>query len=196
MAADSPRLHVAVHLPPVISFSGPEEPYLEVRVTSDFPEPIIIPLKRSRLWPQHIRPALILTNARTGKGEHIPCCDTWYTGPPIPKMSEEHRVYFLGLQPSKMTTVRVSYRPFDEPYSYGKTKDDMYERMDMMLLIGMQWLKVVEEYEIRNEDGLSEVYMVGDLEEILGRGDEGEEWKEDGICEVVAGEKYGFRVVA
>lgn len=51
LATSPPRLHLTVNLPPVISFSSVEEPQLEVRMTLEYSQPVIIVLKRSCLWP-------------------------------------------------------------------------------------------------------------------------------------------------
>ena len=47
LAKSPPRLHVTVNLPPMISFTSVEEPQLEVRMTLEYSQPVIIVLKRS-----------------------------------------------------------------------------------------------------------------------------------------------------
>lgn len=73
----------------------------------------------------------------------------------------------------------------------------MHLRMGYVLVIGMQWLKEGEEYEMGIQPaGITEGFMRGDLSEILEREEDGAAWRDDGAFEVVAGEKCRFRVEA
>ena len=200
MSPPHPHLHVTAALPSTIAFSSPEVPYLEIGITSQHNEPVIIQINRSRLWPHHRSPALTLNNVRTGEKEYIPHCDPTVSGPVLP-IAKENRGGFLQLRPYETSVVKVNYRPFDEPYDYDnpRYKDleyDMPKRMKMMMVIGMQWLRAGEEYDLSIQSGVFEGFMKGDLNELLEHEGANVEWRQDGYCKVVPGEKCRFRVEA
>ncbi len=116
-----PRLHVTVHLPPVISFSSIEEPQLEIQMTLQHSLPIIIALKQRRLWPLHLQSAIILTHTSSGRQEYVSRVDAPTNVPPIPRLTQGHNDDFVTLQPGEESVVRVSFRPYDEPYDYGRS---------------------------------------------------------------------------
>ena len=62
-------------------------------------QPIITVLKRSRLWPLHLRNALTLHNTSTGQQEHLPRVDAPFRSTPIPPLDAEHKDAFAGLKP-------------------------------------------------------------------------------------------------
>lgn len=191
-----PRLHVTVNLPPVISFSSVEEPQLEVRMTLEYSQPIIIVLKRSRLWPLHLQSALTLHNVSSKQQEYLPRVDAPLRGQPIPPLDAEHKEAFVGLKPGQTSVVSVSFRPYNEPYDYNKMKDGGIERYKMLFPIGMQFLTVGECYEIGIQGGCTEEYMLGDMNDIVGEG-KSLEWAPAGdLVEVVPGEQCQFRVTA
>lgn len=188
---------MTANLPPIISFSSAEEPELEIRITLENSQPIIVALKRSRLWPLNLQSALTLHYASSGRQEYLPRVDTWRSYPPLPRLTPEHKDEFLGLRPGETSIVRVSFRPHDEPYDYEKLKDKGMERYRMLFPIGMQFLKAGEEYEIGVQQVQPEGYMIGDLEEIMSEDGEGSVWKQaDGVLEVIPGEGCRFRVEA
>ena len=191
-----PRLHVTANLPPVISFSNASSPQLEVRMTLEYAQPIIIVLKRSRLWPLHLRSALTLHNVHSGQQEYLPRVDAPLRNAPIPPLDTKHKEAFVGLKPGQTSVVGVSFRPYGEPYSYDKMKDHGVERYKMLFPIGMQFLTVGECYEIGIQGGCTEAYMLGDMDDIIGKG-KSLEWAPAGdLVEVVPGEKCQFRVTA
>lgn len=193
----APRLHVTAHLPPVISFSSIEEPQLEMQITFQYSRPIIIALKQSRLWPLHLRSALTLNHASSGRYEYVPRVDAPTNGPPTPRLTKEHKENFLGLQPGEKSVVKVSFRPYDEPYDYESVKDKGIDKYRMLWPIGMQFLKPGEEYEVGVGQVQNHAYMIGDLEEIVAEAAGGAEWKSaEGSLEIIAGEKCRFRVEA
>lgn len=190
-----PRVHVTAHLPPIISFSSIEEPQLKMHMTLQYPQPIILALKQSRLAPLHYRSALTLNHASSGRHEYIPRVDVPSSGPPVPKMTREHMDSFLGLRPAETSIVQVSFRPHDEPYDYEKMKGRGIDKYRMILPVGMQFLKSGEDYEIGVGQVQNHVYMIGDLEEIVAEAGGGAEWKPaEGSLEIIAGEKCTFRV--
>ena len=87
--------------------------------------------------------------------------------------------------------VEVPFRPYDKPYPFSQRREDRY---DGIFPFGMQHLAIGEEYEIGFREG-EERYMVGDLEEMVGR-EQGTPWKYGGAAELVVGEKCCFRVEA
>ena len=197
LANSPPRLHVTVNLPPVISFSSVEEPQLEVRMTLEFLRPVIIVLKRSRLWPLHLYSALTLHNSSSGQQEYLPRIDAPLPNPPIPPLDAEHKEAFVGLKPGLTSVVTVSFRPYKEPYNYKQMKDGGIERYKMLFPIGMQFLTVGELYEIGIQGGCTEQYMLGDMDDIVGEEGKSVEWAPTGdLVEVVPGEKCQFRVTA
>jgi len=195
--ASSPRLHVTAYLPPVISFSSVEEPHLEIRITLEHSQPIILALKRSHLWPLHLHCALILQHASSGQQEYLPRLDAPRSDPPLPPLTAEHKDEFVGLTPGETTVVCVSFRPYSEGYDYEKMKDQGAERYKMLFPLGMQFLKPEEVYEIGVQDGYTESYMLGDLDQLAGENDERVTWTPaDASAEVIPGEKCRFRVIA
>ena len=77
-----------------------------------------------------------------------------------------------------------------------RLKNRGVERYKMLFPIGMQFLSVGGRYEIGVQGGCKEVYMLGDLDEIVGEG-KSVEWKPaGGLVGVVPGEKCRFRVTA
>ena len=198
MAASNsrPELLVTAQLPPVISFSSSDKPQLEVHVTLRYSQPIIIALKQSTLWPLHHCSALSLHHIGTGKEEYLPRIDAKTRGPPIPRLTQEAKDDFVGLRPGQTSVVRVSFRPYDEPYDYEKSKDKGVEKYRMMFPVGMQFLKPGEEYEIGIGQVQPHQFMVGDLNAIVTEAD-GAVWKpNEETAAVVAGEKCRFRVEA
>ena len=192
-----PQLHVTVRLPPVISFSSIEVPQLEMHIKLQYSQPIIIALKRSRLWPLHLQSAIVLTHASSGRQEYVPSVDAPIRSPPIPRLAQEHKDEFLSLRPGETSVVRVSFRPYGEPYDYEKLKDKGAERYRMIFPIGMQFLKIEEEYKIGVGQVLNHAYMLGDLEGIVAETAEGSEWNPaEGTLDIVAGEKCRFCVEA
>ena len=87
-STSAPRLHVTAHLPPVISFSSIEEPQLEMHMTLRYSQPIIVALKQSRLWPLHLRSALTLNHANSGRYEYISGVDAPTNGPLIVRLTK------------------------------------------------------------------------------------------------------------
>ena len=196
LATSPPRLHVTVNLPSVISFSSVEEPQLEVRMTIEYLQPVIIVLKRSRLWPLHLQSALSLHNVSSGQQEYLPRVDAPLRDPPIPPLDAEHKEAFVGLKPGQTSVVTVSFRPYKEPYDYEKMKDGGIDRYKMLFPIGMQFLSVGECYEIGIQGGCTEEYMLGNMDDIVGEG-KSVEWTPAGdLMKVVPGEKCQFRVTA
>lgn len=196
LTSSPPRLHVTANLPPVISFSSASSPQLSVRMTLSHSQPIIIVLKRSRLWPLHLQSALTLHNTSSGQHEYLPRVDAPLRNAPIPPVDAEHKEEFVGLKPRQTSVVSVSFRPYDEPYEYEKMKDCGVERWKMLFPIGMQFLRVGECYEIGVQGGCKEAYLLGDLDEIVGEG-KSLEWTPAGdLVEVVPGERCRFRVTA
>lgn len=181
----------------MISFSSASSPQLEVRMTLEYPYPIIIVLKTSRLWPLHLRSALTLHNVSSGQQEYLPRVDAPLRNAPIPPLDAEHKEEFVGLKPGQTSIVSVSFRPYDEPYEYEKMKDRGGARYKMLFPIGMQFLTVGECYEIGIQENCTEAYMLGDLDEIVGEG-KSLEWAPAAgdLVEVVPGEKCRFRVTA
>ena len=117
LATSPPRLHVTVNLPPVISFSSVEEPQLEVRMTLEYLQPVIIVLKRSRLWPLHLHSALTLHNVGSRQQEYLPRVDAPLRDPAsIPPRDAENKEEFVGLKAGQRSVVTVSFRPYDERY--------------------------------------------------------------------------------
>ena len=145
-------------------------PQLEVRMTLEYPQPIIIVLKRSRLWPLHLRSALTLHNTSSGQRDYLPRVDAPFRNVPIPPLDIEHKDEFLGLKPGQTSVVSVSFRPYNEPYEYKKMKDRGVERYKMLFPIGMQFLSVGGCYEIGIQGGYTEAYMPGDLDAIVEEG--------------------------
>lgn len=196
LATSPPRLHVTVHLPSTISFTGVEEPQLEVRMTLEYLRPVVMVLKKSRLWPLHLHSALTLRNVSSGQQEYLPRVDTAFRDPPIPLLNAANKDAFVGLKPGRTSVVTVSFRPYDEPHKFDEMKDSGIERYKMLFPIGMQFLSVGETYEIGIQEGCREEYMLGDLNEIVERG-RIIEWTPAGdLMEVVPGEKCQFHVIA
>ncbi len=196
LATSPPRLHVTVKLPSVISFSSVEEPQLEVRMTLEYLQPVIIVLKRSCLWPLHLHSALNLHNVSGRQQEYLPRVDAPLRDPPIPPLDAEHKEAFVGLKPGQTSVVTVSFRPYNEPYDYEQMKDGGIERYKMLFPIGMQFLTVGECYEIGIQGGCTEEYMLGNMDDIVGEG-KSVEWTPAGdLMEVIPGEKCQFRVTA
>ena len=194
LSTPPPRLYVTANLPPVISFSSIDQPQFEVRMTLEYPQPIIIVLKRSRLWPLRLRSALTLHNTSSGQQEYLPRVDAPFRNAPIPPLDIEHKDEFLGLKPGQTSVVSVSFRPYNEPYEYEKMKDRGVERYKMLFPIGMQFLSVGGCYKISIQGGCTEAYMLGDLDAIVGEG-KNKEWAPAGdLVEVVPGKKCRFRV--
>ena len=197
LATATPRLHVTVNLPPAISFSSVEEPRLQVHMTLEYLQPVIIVLKRSRLWPLHFHSALTLHNVSSEKHEYLPRIDAPFRSPPIPRLDVEHREEFVGLKPGQTSVVTVSFRPHDEQYDYDKTKDRGMERYKMLFPIGMQFLTVGEVYEFGVQSGCTEQYMLGDMDDIFGAEGKKTEWAPArDVVEVIPGEKCQFHVTA
>ena len=192
-----PQMHVTVHLPPIISFSSPEKPQLEIHLTLQHTHSIIIPLKRSKLYPLHLQTAITLTHVADGKPEYVPRVDYKASHPPILTLKHEHKEDFVGLRPGETSIVKVNFRPHDEPYDYEKMKNEGIDRYRFIFPIGMQFLKPGEEYEISLGAVEGQEYMIGDLEDVIGGdGSEGE-WKAaEGSAEVVVGEGCRSRVEA
>ena len=196
LATSPPRLHVTANLPPVISFSSASSPQLQVRMTLSYPQPIITILKRSHLWRLHLQSALTLHNTSSGQQEYLPRVDAPFRNAPIPPLDAEHKEEFIGLKPGQTSVVSVSFRPYDEPYDYDKMKDHGVERWKMLFPIGMQFLSVGESYEIGIQGGCTEAYMLGDMDDTVGKG-KSLEWAPAGdLVEVVPGERCQFRVTA
>ena len=188
LATSPPRLHVTVNLPSVISFSSVEEPQLEVRMTLEYLQPVIIVLKRSRLWPLHVS---------SRQQEYLPRVDAPLRDPPIPLLDVKHKEAFVGLKPGQTSVVTVSFRPYNEPYDYDQMKDGGIERYKMLFPIGMQFLTIGEVYEVGIQGGCTEEYMLGDMDDIVGEEGKSVEWTPaGGLVEVVPGEKCQFRVTA
>lgn len=197
LATSPPRLHVTVNLPPVVSFSSVEEPHLEVRMTLEYAQPVIIVLKRSRLWPLHLHSALTLHNVSSRQQEYLPRVDAPLRDPPIPPLDAEHKEAFVGLKPGQTSVVTVSFRPYNKPYDYDQMKDGGIERYKMLFPIGMQFLIVGEVYELGIQGGCTEEYMLGDMDDIVGEKGKSVEWTPAGdLVEVVPGEKCQFHVTA
>ena len=178
MAPLQPRVQVVARLPPTISFSSKDKPQLEVRITLQHSEPIIVFLKGSRLWPDHLCSALTLHNSSTGQQVYLPRVETRPPRryPVPPRITAETRTEFLGLRPNETAVVAVSFRPYDEPYDYDQMKDrDPGERWKMLLPLGMQFLKPEQEYEIGVQEVDLEVYMTGDLDKESAK-QEGSDW--------------------
>lgn len=194
----SPRLHVTANLPPEISFSSVEEPQLQVRMTLEYSQPIMIVLQRSRLWPHRLHSALTLHNVSSGQQEYLPRVDAPLRDPPIPPLDAEHRESFVGLTPGQTSVVTVSFRPYSEPYDYDKMKKDGgMARYKMLFPIGMQFLTVGEVYEVGVQGGCTEEYMVGDMDDVVGEEGKSVEWTPaSDLVQVVPGEKCRFRVTA
>lgn len=84
-ATSPPRLHVTANLPPVISFPSVEGSRLEVRITLEYLQRVVIVLKRSRLWPLNLHSALTLHNVSSRqRQEYLPCVNAPLRDPPIP----------------------------------------------------------------------------------------------------------------
>ncbi len=162
----------------------------------EYSQPIIVVLKRSRLWPLHLQSTLILHNISSKQQEYLPRVDAPLRDPPIPPLDAEHKEAFVGLKPGQTSVVSVSFRPYNEPYDYEQMKDAGIERYKMLFPIGMQFLAVGECYEIGIQGGCTEEYMLGDMDDIVGEG-KSLEWAPAGdLVEVVPGEKCQFRVTA
>ncbi|KAL2039713.1 hypothetical protein N7G274_007572 [Stereocaulon virgatum] len=180
LANSPPRLHVTVNLPPVISFSSVEEPQLEVRMTLEYLQPVIIVLKRIRLWPLHLHSVLFLHNVSSRQQDYPPCVDAQLRHPschpPMPPLDAEHKEIFVGLKPRQTSVVTVSFRLYKEPYYYGQMKGRGIESYKMLFPTGMQSLHTGEVYEIGIQGGCTEEYVLGDMDDIVG--DEGKlvEW--------------------
>ena len=197
LATSSPRIHVTVNLPPVISFSSVEEPHLEVRMTLEYLQPVIIALKRSRLWPLHPHSALTLHNVSSRQQEYLPRVDAPLRDPLIPPLDAEHKEAFVGLKPGQTSVMTVSFRPYNKPYYYEQMKDGGIERYQMLFPIGMQFLIVGEVYELGFQGGCTEEYMLGDMDDVVGEKGKSVEWTPAGdLVEVVPGEKCQFHVTA
>ena len=80
----------------MISFSSVSSPQLSVRMTLEYPHPIIIVLKTCRLWPLHLRSALTLHNSSSGQQEYLPRVDAPFRNAPIPPLDAEHKDAFRG----------------------------------------------------------------------------------------------------
>ena len=112
-------------------------------------------------------------------------------------MTQEHRSEFLERRPNETAAVRVSFRPFDEPYDDEKMKDKSMGRYRMLFSVGMQFLKPGEEYAIGVQQGQREGYMIGDLDQLLSGESERSEWRPvDEALEVIVEESCNFRVEA
>lgn len=116
----------------------------------------------------------------------------------MPPLTAEHKDEFLGLKPRETTAVRVSFRPYSELYDSAKVKNVQgAERYKMLFPLGMQFLKPGEVDEIGVQEGYSETYMVGDLDQLVGEMDQSVTWMPaDGSAEVIPGERCRFRVIA
>ena len=170
-------------------------PQLEVHIKLQYTAPIIIALKRSRLWPLHLRSATTLTRVGSGNREYVPRVDTPTNGPAIPKLSAQHKGDILGLRPGEIGVVRVSFRPYGERYEYEMFKDRGVERYGMMFPIGMQVSEPGEEYGIGIGEVAEHAYMLGNLEEIVSETAGGGDWKAaEGSLDVVPGMRCRFRV--
>ena len=132
LATSPPRLHVTVNLPPVIPFSRVEEPQLEVHMTLEYSQPLIVMLKGSRLWPLHLQSALTLHNVSSRRQEYLPRFDAPLRDPPILPLDAEHKEAFVGLKPGQISVVSVSFRPYSEPYDYDQMKDGGIKRYKML----------------------------------------------------------------
>ena len=75
-------------------------------------------------------------------------------------------------------------------------KDGGIERYKMLFPIGMQFLTVGECYEIGIQEGYTEKYMPGDMDNIFEEGKRLEFAPAGDSVEVVPGEKCQFRVKA
>lgn len=160
-------------------------------------QPIIIALKQSPLYPLHLHSAITITHVSSGKREYAPRVDPSLSLP-IPSVTRQHKDDFVGLRPGEETVVPVDVRPHNEPYDYGKLKDEKgADRYRFIFPIGMQFLKPGEEYEIGIGPVQHHAYMIGDLDEMVAEGTDGSEWRPaEGSLEIVAGEKCRFRVEA
>ena len=162
-----------------------------------YSQPIIIALKQSRLWPLHLRSALTLDHASSDRYEYVPRVDAPTNGPPIPRLTQEHKKSFLSLRPGEKSVVQVSFRPYEEPYDYERVKDKGINKYRMVWPIGMQFLKLGEEYEVGVGQVQSHAYIIGDLEETVAESAGGAEWKPaEGSLEIIAVQKCRFRVEA
>ena len=138
---------------------------------------------------------MTIKDTRGGEREHVPYTDICYrsTGPPNPPpVVIENKDSFLGLRPAEIRVLQTSFRPYDKTYPFSEKTEDKYKGL---LPFGMQYLRIGKAYEVgfRSEN---ERYMLGDLEQILGR-EEGVAWEfARGTAEVVVGEKCRFRVKA
>jgi len=163
----------------------------------EYSQPIIIALKRSRLWPLHLHSALTLHHASSGQREYLPRVDAGRRYPALPPVTAGHKDEFVGLHPGTTTVVRVSFRPYGERYDYAKMKDRGVERYKMLFPLGMQFLTPDEVCEIGIQEGYTEEYMVGDFDQVMGEKGESMAWTPaDNSAEVIVGEKCRFRVVA
>lgn len=168
-----------------------------MRMTLEYSQPVIIVLKRSRLWPLHLHSALMLHNVTSRQQEYLPRVDTPLRDPPIPPLNAEYRDAFVGLNPGQTSVVTASFRPYNEPYNYDQMKDSGIERYNMLFPIGMQFLTVGGMYEIGIQGGCTEEYMLGDMDDIVGEKGKSVEWTPAGdLMEVVPGEVCQFHVTA
>ena len=81
-------------------------------MTLEYPHPIIIILKTSRLWPLHLQSTLTLHNSSSGQQEYLPRVDAPLHNAPIPPLDAEHKDAFVGLKPGETSIVNVSFRPY------------------------------------------------------------------------------------
>ena len=195
-------IYVTAHIPPTISISGTDEPFIEIRMKLEYPESIILHFPYSRLHPLFENTALTLNNANS-QTQYVPEIESEigyemsyrYVHPPPLYTDLEHPC--VSLKPGKTTIVKIAFRRYaklafrryGEPFHLDRAISPPEE----------QFLKIGEEYEIGYHqeivDAGDEEYKVGDFRQKPAEWDETPYWR-DGPAKVVVGERCRFRVEA
>lgn len=169
MAAASPlpRIQAAAHLPPVISFSSPEEPALEIVITlTDSPNPITV-LNKSLPWKNE---DVLIRNARTGAEpfSYLQGVTPYRPGGPLQhRLTRAQEKDFGTLQSEGSTRHKYGFRPLG-----GQTPEQARNPQGGLkyrsMLFGMHALEIGEEYTVAIRPGLTvNAWMEGSKEDLM-----------------------------
>lgn len=201
MAVSSPpTIHAAARLPPVISFSSPEEPEIELEATLvDSPTPITILTGGTSTWP--FGHSVTIRNTHTGAEQFtwLQNIDAQRRRPPSPvslTRGQEHR--FVTLRPGESIRSRSGFRPLGNE-TPEQAREPQPGSKYRAMRFGMHALEIGEEYSIAIRPGLSvDAWMEGSKEDLMvEEGQDGGEWKpRTEKVEIEAAEPVVFRVEA